>query len=100
MEGTVRHSLGDARTTVSRQVKQRNCIRYYNKSCDSGAQKKTIQTIPLFGLVGNCTSVTFQATPMILKFCEKLTTSPLSSVQILYSTPYFCRPISINFKQA
>jgi hypothetical protein len=39
MEGTVRHFLGDARMPVSRQVKQRNCIRYYNKSCDSGAQK-------------------------------------------------------------
>lgn len=44
-----------------------NCLRYYNKSCDSGVQKKKVpvQTIPLFGLMGNCTSAPLPTTPTI-----------------------------------
>jgi hypothetical protein len=70
---------------------QSNCLRYYNKSCDSGVQKIPVQTIPLFGLMGNWTSALVPTFPLLFKILWEFNHQFHPSLETFYSAPCFCR---------
>lgn len=87
----------NATVTVTRHcLSPSNCLRYYNKSCDSGVQKKSTSSNNSFvwadGKLYIC-SVSFL--PLLFKILWEFNHQFHHSLETFYSAPYFCRTINI-----
>ena len=91
----------NATVTVTRHcLSPSNCLQCYNKSCDSGVQKKknTSSNNSFVWADGNLYICSCSYHPYYLKFCENLTTSFHHSSETFYSAPYFCRTKKYIYK--